>query len=132
LVPLDGSNNSLRGLKFASVIAKQSGSSIIGLNVYSPPMFVKTSSTVRDKAKQKNKEIIKQAKIISQKAHVSFTGIIKVSNNIGKTIVTFAENHGVDMIIIGSCGADPEIELFLGSVANHVVIKSKIPVTVVK
>jgi nucleotide-binding universal stress UspA family protein len=36
------------------------------------------------------------------------------------------------MIIIGSRGPDPEIEMFLGSVANYVVNKSKVPVTVVK
>jgi nucleotide-binding universal stress UspA family protein len=36
------------------------------------------------------------------------------------------------MIIIGSRGPDSEYEIFLGSVANYVVSKSKIPVTVVK
>jgi nucleotide-binding universal stress UspA family protein len=129
---LDGSKNSLRGLKFALGVAKQSGISVIGLNVNSSPMFIGISSVLRHKTRQKSNEIIKEAEVLSQKAKVSFTGMIKVSNNIGKTIVTFAENRGVDMIIIGSRGPDPEIELFLGSVANHVVIKSKIPVTVVK
>jgi nucleotide-binding universal stress UspA family protein len=36
------------------------------------------------------------------------------------------------MIVIGSHGPDPELEIFLGSVANHVIHKSKIPVTIVK
>ena len=132
LVPVDGSKNSIRGLKFALILAKQSGTSVIGLNVYSFPTFIKTPSIIMRKKKQKSKEIIKQAEIISQKANVSFTGIIKDSNNIGKTIVTFAESHGVDMVIIGSRGPDPVHELFLGSVANYVVNKSKIPVTIVK
>jgi nucleotide-binding universal stress UspA family protein len=131
LVPLDGSNNSLRGLKFALVIAKQSGSSIIGLNVYSYPIFLK-NSILKRKIKQNSEKTIKKSEVISQKANVPFTGIIKVSNNIGKTIVTFAESHKVDMIVIGSSGPDPEFEIFLGSVANHVINKSKIPVTIVK
>jgi nucleotide-binding universal stress UspA family protein len=132
LVPLDGSKNSLRGLKFALILAKQSGSSVIGLNVFSLPIFLKTLPIVMHKKEQKSKEIIKQAKLIAKKANVSFTGMTKVSSNIGKTIVTFSKNRKVDMIIIGSRGPDPEIEMFLGSVANYVVNKSKIPVTVVK
>ena len=132
LVPLDGSNNSLRGLKFALVVAKQSGSTIIGLNVHSPLMSIKTSSIVRHKVKQKSKEIIKQAEEISQKVNVPFSGVIKVGSNVGKTIIAFAESHKVDMIMIGSRGPDPEFEIFLGSVANHVIHKSKIPVTIIK
>ncbi len=132
LVPLDGSKNSLRGLKFALILAKQSGSSVIGLNIFSIPMFLKTLPIVMHKKEQKSKEIIKQAELIAQKADVSFTGITKVSSNIGKTVITFAESRKVDMIIIGSRGPDPEIEMFLGSVANYIVNKSKIPVTVVK
>lgn len=132
LVPLDGSKNSLRGMKFAAAIAKQSGSSVIGLNINSPPMFVKPSASLRNQAKLKSKEIIKEAEAITKKDNISFMGITKVSNNIGKTIVNFAEGHKVDMIIIGSRGPDSEHELFLGSVANYVIVKSKIPVTIIK
>ena len=129
---MDGSKNSIRGLKFALIVAKQSGASVIGMNVCSLPIFVKTSASMRNKTRQKSEEIVKEAKVMAQKAQVSFTGMIKVGNNVGSTIVAFAARHRVDMIIIGSRGPDPEIELFLGSVANHVVNRSKIPVTVVK
>lgn len=127
LVPLDGSKNSLKGLKFALVIAKQSGLSVIGLNVHSDSMFVKTSIV-----KQKSREIIQQAELISKKAKVPFSGVIKVSNNVGKMIVTFAQSHKIDLIIIGSRGPDPYHEVFLSSVANHVVHKSKKPVMIIK
>ena len=132
LVPLDGSKNSLRGLKFALVIAKQTDSSIVGLNVSSFPALIKNSPILIHNAKQKSQEIIKQSKKISQKANIPFTGMSKISKNIGNTIVTLAKNYKIDMIIMGSRGPDPEIGLFLGSVANYVVNKSKIPVTIVK
>ena len=132
LVPLDGSNNSIRGLKFALVVAYQSGSSVIGLNIDSHPTFVETTSTVKEETRQVSKNIIKEAESMSTKQNVPFTGMIKVGNNIGKTILTFAESHNVDLIVMGSRGPDPEIELFFGSVANYVVHKSKIPVTIVK
>ena len=131
-MPLDGSKNSLRGLKFALGIAKQSGSSVIGLNVYSPPMFLETQSLTIHKIKQRSNEIIKQAENISQKNKVPFFGVVKISSNIGNTIITYSKSHNVDMIVIGSRGPDSELEIFLGSVANHVIHKSGIPVTIVK
>ena len=132
LVPLDGSKNSIRGLKFALVIAYQSGSSVIGLNVDSHPTFIDTMFAVKRKTGQISKKIITEAESMSKKQNISFTGMIKVGNNIGKTIVTYAESHDVDLIVMGSRGPDPEIELFFGSVANYVIHKSKIPVTIVK
>src|SRR3989338_4876253 len=132
LVPLDGSKNALRGLNMALAFAKPTGSTIIGLNVFSLSSVIIGSSNMKNKTRKKSEEIIKQAEAMSQKANVSFTGIIKISGNIGNTIITVAEKHGVDMIVIGSGGPDPELGIFLGSVANHVANKSKIPVTVVK
>ena len=131
-MPLDGSKNSLRGLKFALGIAKQSGSSVVGLNVCSPPMFMETQLLVISKIKRRSNEIIKQAEKISQKNKVPFFGVVKASSNIGKAIITYSKNHNVEMIVTGSRGPDPELEIFLGSVANYVVNKSKIPVTIVK
>ena len=93
---------------------------------------METQLSITNKMKQKSKEIIKHAEETSQRNKVSFSGLIRDSNNIGKTIVSFAESHKIDLIIIGSRGPDPEIEIFLGSVANHVINKSKIPVTVIK
>jgi nucleotide-binding universal stress UspA family protein len=130
LVSLDGSNNSLRGLEFALVVAKQSESTITDLNVHSPLMAMQTS-IVKHKVRQKSKEIIEQAEKLSKKANVPFSGIIKVSN-IGKTISVFAERHKVDMTVMCSRGTDPEIVLFLGGVANHIINKSKIFVTIIK
>ena len=131
LVPLDGSKNSLRGLKFALNLAKQSGSSIIGLHVSSLPFFLKTPSIIAQK-NIKSKKIISQAIILSQKEKIPFKAEIKQSDNIGRTIVGFAETNKIDLIVIGSRGPDPVLELFLGSVANYVLNKSKIPITVIK
>jgi len=132
LVPLDGSKNSLRGLNVALAFAKPIDSTIIGLNVFSLPSVITVSLDMKNKTRKKSEEIIKQAETMSQKANVSFTGITKNGDNIGNTIITFAEKHGVDMLVIGSRGPDLEAGMFLGSVANYVVNKSKIPVTIVK
>ena len=69
---------------------------------------------------------------MSQKEKIPFKAEIKQSDNIGRTIVSFAETSKIDLIVIGSRGPDPVLELFLGSVANYVLNKSKIPVTIIK
>ena len=130
MVPLDGSKNSLRGLKFAIVFTKNSELLVIGLNVSSIPN--NAPPVIIHNIRQKSREIIQEAEKISMKNNVTFAGMIKASNNIGKTIVNTAKSTNVDMIIMGSRGPDPEIGLFLGSVANYAVNKSKVPVTIVK
>lgn len=86
---------------------------------------------VAHEIRQQSKDIIKEASALLQK-DIQFAGFVKTSKNVGKTIVTFAKEHKIDMIIMGSKGPDPEVGVFLGSVANYVVNKSKIPVTVIK
>ena len=132
MVPLDGSKNSLRGFQFAVGIAVQSESSIVGLHVTSIPIDIEILPNVRKKIIKKSEEIIKKAELIAKKNNISFTGIIKDSNNVGNTIVAFAKKNKTDLIIIGSHGPDPEIEMFFGSVAYYILNKSKIPVAVVK
>ncbi|GKS66894.1 universal stress protein [Nitrosarchaeum sp.] len=132
LVPLDGSKHSLRGLNLALVFAKSTGTTIIGLNVFSYPSIIPLSLDMKNKIKKKSEEVIKQAKAISQKANVTFTGITKINDNVGNAIITVAEKHRADIVVIGSSGPDPESNMFLGSVANYVVNKSTIPVVIVK
>ncbi|NIP61528.1 MAG: universal stress protein [Nitrosopumilaceae archaeon] len=50
----------------------------------------------------------------------------------GPRIVSFAQDHHFDLIVMGSRGIGKLAEIFLGSVSNYVVHKSKIPVTIVK
>ena len=50
------------------------------------------------------------------------------------TIAKFANNkkNGIDLVVIGARGRSSAKELFLGSVSNYVLHKSKKPVLVVK
>ncbi|MDX1442128.1 MAG: universal stress protein, partial [Nitrosopumilaceae archaeon] len=50
----------------------------------------------------------------------------------GPKIINYANTKTFDIIIIGSRGLGGFKEAFLGSVANTIVHKSKIPVLVVK
>ena len=132
LVPLDGSENSIRGLIFAVRLAKQANLSIVGLNVYSLPKYLEATQDVMHKFRDASKDIINKAKTIARKNDVKFTGMSITRENIAKALVDFAHKQDVDLIVIGSSGIDSEIEMFVGSTANYVIHKSKTPVTIIK
>lgn len=50
----------------------------------------------------------------------------------GREIVTYAETHNVDRIVLGSHGRGTVEKLVLGSVAERVIRESPVPVTVVR
>jgi len=134
LVPLDGSKSSLRGLKLALSIAKPAGAKITGINVvrYSLGFQFPVSSEIKQRQIKESEAIIIEAQKSLKKEKISFIGKILKGENIGKTINDFLKDKKFDLIIIGSRGPDPSSEVFLGSVSNYLLHKSKIPITIVK
>ncbi|HKU33473.1 MAG TPA: universal stress protein, partial [Candidatus Nitrosotalea sp.] len=72
-----------------------------------------------------------EAKKISAQNGIVFNEKILYGNDSWE-ITEFAASKKFDLIVIGSRGLGALKEAFLGSVANTVVHKSKIPVLVVK
>jgi len=134
LVPIDGSKSSLKGLKLASNIAKSSNAKITGINIirYSMGFQFPVSSEFKQKHIKSAETIISEAQKITKDEKVVFVGKILTGENIGKTILQFLKTRKFDLIVIGSRGPNPGSEIFLGSVANYLLHKSKIPITIVK
>ena len=135
LVPVDGSKNSIRGLKKAIRIAKEGNTKIVVLHVVKlPPAFVLRNLKTRIKAdyQKDGKRILSEAEKVLQKEGIKAD--IKMINggDPGYDIVKFSQKHKFDMIVIGARGLNPIKEVFLGSVSNYVLHKSKTPVLVVK
>ena len=139
LVPIDGSKNSFAALEHASTLAGLSGAELHILYVMALSQQVplapqisgyKISLYTVDKPEDFAKTIIDAAV-----ASVPETVNIKTHVEIGApTIVIkeFAEQHKVDMIVIGSRGLGAISGLILGSVSGYVVHQAKCPVLVVK
>jgi len=133
LVPLDGSKNSLRGLAMAISLARLSHGIVAGIFVMPIPS---TSAFLpvgflRNALANDAKRIMKSAKIYSAKSGIVFKHSILVGDP-GYEIINYQKNRKFDLIVIGSRGRGSTKELFLGSVSNYVLHKSKIPVLVVK
>ncbi|MBI5146202.1 MAG: universal stress protein [Thaumarchaeota archaeon] len=130
LVPLDGSKNSLRALDTAILLFKNQNVIITGFHVIRFPVMF--SKEIRKQYITNAHNIMKVALKHTKQHGVRFVDKIQYDGYIGNTIVKFAQDHKFNLIIIGSRGPNPIAEMFLGSVANYVINKAKMPVLLVK
>ena len=132
LVPLDASENSLRGLDYAVDLAQKYNAEITGFNVLPniPEMF-RDSPPYTEKAQKDAENMMTEARKRTTEKNVKFQDKI-VRGSTGKELVKFAEENNFDLITIGSRGIGSAKEAFLGSVSNYVSHKSNVPVLIVK
>ncbi len=133
LVPLDGSKNSFKGLTEAIYLARQCNATITGLCVI-PLYTVNLGRLLTSLRKENEKEVKKfmlKAKTLAAQNGVVFYEKIMYGNEAWE-ITEFASYKKFDIIVMGSRGMGAVKEVFLGSVTNNVVHRSKIPVLVVK
>jgi nucleotide-binding universal stress UspA family protein len=135
LVPLDGSKNSIRGLDEAISLARACHGTITGLYVKSVPGIyaIHSIGCISINNVKEAKKFLISAKTRAAKKGILFRHKI-VGGDPAYDIVRYAKNkhNKVDIIVIGSRGRCRAKEVFLGSVTNYVVHKSKLPVMVVK
>ena len=135
LVPLDGSKNSIRGLDMAIYIARQSHGRIIALSVKTVPgvYAIHPLGFLDFNSMSDVKKVLESAKIKAAKKGIQVIGKA-LAGDPGYDIARFANNskNGIDLVVIGARGRSAAKEIFLGSVSNYVLHKSKKPVLVVK
>ncbi len=147
LVPVDGSDLSFKAAEYAIHLAKADNAEITALNVvedikqggaiglqakYGNISLVDAFRKVRkDSAEQWMNKISQEAKsqgvtfkseIIDDEDATSEAGVI----------TGYAQQHNVDLIVIGSKGRSKLESLLMGGVTNAVVNTAKTPVLVVK
>jgi nucleotide-binding universal stress UspA family protein len=133
LVPLDGSKNSLRGLDEAIYLARQCQATITGL--YIIPIYPRNLADAimpfQIHLNKEAKKFMDNAKKRSAQKGIDFKSKI-IFGSPTVEIEELSKKGKFDIIVIGSRGQSELKEIFLGSVANAIVHKSKIPVLVVK
>ena len=146
LLPIDGSESSMKATEYGIAMAKKSdGFQIIVLHVIHSQMKYLYSSTVAtlvtsstidtivDSAKQKAQkwliEVKEKADQNGVKLKIEF--IVDPASVIG-AIVDYAERQNIDLIVIGSRGLSGFKKLLLGSTASGIVTYAHCPVLVVK
>ena len=133
LVPLDGSSNSFRGLDVAIHMARQCHATVTGLYVVgiTKPRTNEPITPLEKILLEHAQKIMKKAKLKAAQKGILFFDRVSYGDD-EKKIVDVAEKKKFDLIVIGSRGMGAAKEIFLGSVSNYVLHKSKKPVLIVK
>lgn len=148
LVCLDGTRFSEKALKYASGEAKKSNSNIILLNVCTrsieyipaPPsgqsMFIPVEILVKEFSERRANTALYLKNIAdrlsSEGRHVEPVVLEGLRVDIPEIIVRYAQEVGIDLIIMATHGRKGIKKLFWGSVADEVLKKSSIPVLMIK
>lgn len=133
LVPIDGSDNSMKALDKAKEIAISAKSDITILNVTDTSKY-HISDYEAKFAEQKiehSKELLKS----SLENFKDFDGKVETVHEIGNSaseIIKLAEEGNYDLIVMGSRGLGTFSRAFLGSVSNKVLNHVNISVLIVK
>jgi nucleotide-binding universal stress UspA family protein len=135
LVALDGSKNSIRGLDKAISLARACHGTITALYVKSVPAIyaLHPIGFLSLNKVTEAKKFVESAKTRAAKKGILLRCII-IGGEPGFDIVRYAHNkkNNIDLVVIGARGRGLAKELFLGSVSNYVLRKSKLPVLIVK
>ena len=136
LVPVDGSDNSLRALDAALLLSEKTGAEVTAIHVMEdiPILHIQSEKLLRelvDAYKKETQQILSKCSDIATGKGLSITTKL-LQGNVGSTILDFCEREKYDVIIIGSRGMGKFKELVLGSVSNKVVHHSSCPVMIIR
>ena len=140
LVPIDGSDASLKAAKYAIKAAKCEKAQIICIHVIAisenTSEFEDKPQTYYDELRKSTRpwfEVIKEA---GKKMGVSDdninTDILTNFSSIPEAIVSYASNKNADLIVMGTKGRTGLKRFLMGSVAENVVRHAQSPVLVVR
>jgi nucleotide-binding universal stress UspA family protein len=132
LFPTDFSAYGQEALRWATVLARDTGATLIIAHVEEPPMAY-GGGELYFPSEDGNREELKQAlvKIVPTDPKVPFEHKLLVGDP-ANAIVEAAEQEHADIIVIGTHGRTGLTRLLMGSVAEAVVRKAKCPVLTVK
>jgi nucleotide-binding universal stress UspA family protein len=138
LVPVDGSPKSLKGLEYA--VTTYPEDRITVLSVMTPhgawdegdgPLPQAQFENWYDEAREETDDVLEEARELASGHGKEITTAVDVGEP-WRAIVEYAERNDVDHIVMGSHGRDDDSPLPLGSVAETVVRRSPVLVSIVR
>ena len=144
MVGIDGSKESVNAADYAIDIAKRHNAELIAVNVltsdigyaYSSPGVESPPLTIREIILLAEDEVKKWLNDIEEKADKSGirfrSEIIMAKRSAVSTMLDYAEEQKIDLIVVGTRGRSGIKKMLLGSVASGLVTYAACPVLIVK
>lgn len=137
LVPIDGSEQARVALEHA--LAEHPDASFTGLSVINPLETARTTEMGAlsyaeewyERAEARAESLLDDARQTAAAQDIPFDTAIEVGRP-SREIVRYAEEGDFDHVVIGSHGRTGVSRILLGSVAEAVIRRSPVPVTVVR
>lgn len=138
LIPYDGSEQSARALDH--VIERFDGSELVLLTVINPAESVYATGEGAvspfpenwyESAEEQARHLASGAVERAEEAGLTVSSVVEVGRP-GRAIVDYVEEHDIDHVVMGSHGRSGVTRILLGSVAEAVIRRSPVPVTVVR
>ncbi len=135
MIATDGSKHSERAAEVGIELARLSGGAITAVYVADTGRLSHLPedmalASIRDLLIKEGEEATGYIEEMANKAGVASAKKV-VEGNPGVELVQYADESGVDAIVIGSCGRSGLEKFLLGSVAEKVVRTSRVPVITV-
>lgn len=137
LVPIDGSDNSIRALSYVVEHAQAYAPLTVHLvNVQTPivsgnvRLFI-DAGTIRRYHEEEGEAALVKARAMLDKSGIPYTSHIKVGH-VAESIASMADENKCDQIVMGTRGLGAATGMWLGSVTTKTLHLAHVPVTVVK
>jgi nucleotide-binding universal stress UspA family protein len=139
LIPVDGSEYSMKAIEAGKKLAKAFDSNIFILSVVAPDLKISSgrgsnmySSIMMDELKEYSVKILDEAKL-QFKGMTNPVETFSVLGNVADEIVRFADENKIELVIMGSHGLGAlKNRLMTGSVTTRVLHHIDVPVLVIK
>ena len=136
LVPVDGSDNSIRALESGIYFAKRTNASLTAIHVIEnpPTVYVESQKLLNEllaNFKSESIKILDKCKHIAERGDVGLETVM-AEGDAASVITSYAHREGFQLIVIGSRGLGRFKEVVLGSVSNKVLHHAKCSVLIVK
>jgi nucleotide-binding universal stress UspA family protein len=144
VVGIDGSEKSMKAAEYAISIAKMYNAELIATNIltsdigyiYSSPGIESPPLTIREiilLAEDEAKKWFDKIKAAANKNEIQFrTEFIVAKRSVLSTILDYAEEQNINLIVVGTTGRSGIKKMLLGSVASGLVTYALCPVLVIK
>jgi nucleotide-binding universal stress UspA family protein len=136
LVPVDGSENSLRALEAAIFLSKKIDAQTTALHVMekAPTVYIHPQKELEELLKNYRKEserILEKCQQIGKNNRIELNMAIS-EGDVASKIIQYAEKGRFDMVVMGHRGSGKFKEMVLGSVSEKVLHRTKCSVLIVR
>lgn len=137
MIPYDKSESASHAFEYAIDLAQKYNASVtivtcVSIQAPTEPYF---GTAYIETTKLLNEDAVKSISGLEPKLKelkIQYKTDILETRSVTDSLITYAESHGVDLIVMGSRGFGGFKKLLLGSVASGVSQHSKCPVLIVK